>query len=152
MKTRYLITFYFALICNTAFAQPAAVPVKPCVFEWCSAVLPKTAGEKVTGKDNCGNYCSKHGIAVAAPTVPPLPAKPETAIVPKEEVIAQPAKDLLGQAAVSVTLAQDEQGRPVLQAICPVSGFNEYDLKALELGFKQKVVTRGKETFIIYEK
>ena len=44
------------ILLNTASAE--------CTFEWCDAVLPKNIGEKVIGKDNCGNYCSKHGIAV----------------------------------------------------------------------------------------
>ena|SRR3990167_9401102 len=63
MKKLCLTTLYFALLCNTAFAQ-----TKPCVYEWCDARLPK-AGEKVIGKDNCGNVCSKHGIAVETPAV-----------------------------------------------------------------------------------
>ena len=86
------------------------------------------------------------------PTAPPAPANLTATIVPKEGATVTPAKDLLGQAAISVTLAQDEQGRPILQAVCPGAGFNEWDFKALQAGYHAKVVTRGKETFVIYEK
>ena len=63
MKPLILTILLVSIICSTAFAQ-----TKPCAFEWCDARLPK-AGEKVTGKDNCGNVCSKHGIAVETPAV-----------------------------------------------------------------------------------
>ena len=83
-----LLTPILLLFATLAHAQTAAVPVKPCVFEFCNAVLPKTAGEKVTGKDNCGNYCSKHGIAIETPpTASPVAAKPETVIVPGKPAI-----------------------------------------------------------------
>ena len=64
MKLNIALFAFFAFYSTTAFAQT----VKPCVYEWCDARLPK-AGEKVTGKDNCGNICSKHGIAVETPAV-----------------------------------------------------------------------------------
>ena len=108
------------------------------------------------GKDSNGQVCIK--IAKEMPsTVPLLPAVPETAIVPKEEAIVQPAKDLLRSQGtvegITVTLSTNPQGEPVLTAVCPGNpGFNEYDLKALELGFKPKVVKRGEEVLIIYEK
>lgn len=145
------IIYFLFILSIPVFAQPA-----PCIFEWCGAILPKTAGEKVTGKDNCGNYCSKHGIAVAVPTAPPVAAKPETAIVPKEEVIVQPAKDGLGKTGnvegITVTLSTNARNEPVLTAICPASGFNEWDYKMFQAGYKQKVVKRDDEVFIIYEK
>ena len=145
MKTRCLITLYFALLCNAAFAQPA-----PCVFEWCSAVLPKTAGEKVTGKDNCGNYCSKHGIAIeTAPTAPPVAPAPEIA----KPAIAQPAKDLLGQAAISVTLAMNEKNEPILRCECPMTdGLTEWDYRLYSEGYRQKANKVGGVTWIRYEK
>ena len=73
-----------------------------------------------------------------------------------KEPIVQPAKDLLGKTGnvegVSVTLATNEQGQPVLKAFCPPTGFNEWDYKALMAGYRQKVIKRGEQVFIIYEK
>ena len=147
--TKLSLILAYLLLCNIAHAQPAAY--------WCDAPFPPPAGsDRTMGKDSNGQVCIK--IAKEMPsTAPPLPAVPETAIVPKEGAIVQPAKDLLRSQGdvegISVTLSTNPQGEPVLTAICPGNpGFNEYDLKALELGFKQKVVTRGKETFVIYEK
>ena len=71
MKNLILATILLtSTISSIASAQPA---VSPCAFEWCDARLPK-AGEKVIGKDNCGNYCSKHGVAVEI--APPEATKP----------------------------------------------------------------------------
>lgn len=154
MKKLYLITLYLALMCNTAFAQPASV----CVFEFCNAVLPKTAGEKVTGKDNCGNYCSKHGIAVAAPTAPPVTAKPETAIVPKETPIAPPAKDLLRSpgnvGGITVTLSTNAKNEPVMSAFCEKeeTGINRWDVQMYKMGYHQVHKEIGDTVVTSYEK
>ena len=153
MKTPFLfLVFILMLNASQVYAQPAAVPVKPTVPYWCSAPWPPPAGsDRTMGKDSNGQVCIKIAKEMP-PTAPPVPSNLTAVIVPKEGATVTPAKDLLGQAAISVTLAQDEQGRPVLQAICPGSGFNEWDFKALQAGYHAKVVTRGKETFVIYEK
>lgn len=123
------------LTSNVALAQPAPA-------YWCNAPWPPPSGQDRTmGKDSDGHTC----IKIAKPIETP-------ATTPASPAIAPPAKDLPSQAAISVTLAQDEQGRPILQAICPASGFNEWDYKMFQAGFKQKIVKRGEEVFIIYEK
>ena len=149
--TKLSLILAFLLLCNIAHAQPA-----PCVYEWCDTVLPKAVGEKVVGKDNCGNVCSKHGIAVAAPTASPVAAKPETAIVPKEEAIVQPAKDLLRSQGnvegITVTLFTNSKGEPVMSAFCEKGGLTEWDYRMYQDGYKQKVKKVGNQMHVYYEK
>ena len=70
MKPRYLITLYLALLCNTAFAQPAST-------YFCSAPWPPPAGsDRTMGKDSNGQVCIKisRPVEVPGPICPGIPA------------------------------------------------------------------------------
>jgi hypothetical protein len=108
-----------------------------CTFEWCDAPAPTIAGQKVEGKDNCGNYCSKFGIEVVKEVIVEVP----------QECPAQENGNM------SVTLTKDANGNPVFNASCPSSSrFNEWEYKMYQEGFRIKFVKRGDKYFAIYEK
>ena len=150
MKPRYLITLYFALICNTVFAQPAAY--------WCDAPWPPPAGsDRTMGKDSNGQVCIK--IAKEMPFIaPPVAAKPETAIVPGKPAIAQPAKDLLRSQGnvegISVTLSTNAKNEPVLTAVCEKgeTGINRWDVQMYKMGYHQVHTKIGDTVVTSYEK
>ena len=142
MKLNLILCFLLThLTCSMAFAQPAY---------WCDAGWPPPAGsDRTKGKDSDGNVCIKISH-------PPEAVKPKTGEMADKEPIAQPAKDLLGKTGngegIAVTLSTNAEGEPVLRASCPPAGFSEWDYKALMAGYRQKVVKRGEQVFIIYEK
>lgn len=152
MKPQHLIPLYFALLCNTAFAQTAPT-------YWCNAPWPPPVGsDRTIGKDSDGHTCIKIAKPLeTVPTAPPTAAKPETTIVPKEGAIAQPAKDLLRSQGnlegISVTLSTNDRNEPVLTAICPkTDGLTKYDYEMYQHGYKQKAREIGGQLWIYYEK
>ena len=151
MKPQYLITLCFALLCNTAFAQPAST-------YWCNAPWPPPAGsDRTMGKDSDGHTCVKIAKEMP-PTAPPVPAKPETAIVPKEGATVQPAKDLLRSRGnvegISVTLSTNAKGEPVLSAVCEKgeTGINHWDVQMYKMGYHQVHTKIGDTVVTSYEK
>lgn len=124
---KLLLTLIILFVSTTCSAH-----TEGCVFEWCDAILPSVAGEKVVGKDNCGNYCSKHGIEVKV----------------IEKVVEE--KDSTG--GVKITLLKDDEGNPVMIASCPATGINEWDYKLYMEGFIQKSVKKGDFVHIYYSK
>lgn len=124
-----IILILTILLTTTICFSQTTTPPPACIFEWCGALLPTTAGEKTTGKDNCGNYCSKHGIGIATPPT----ASTST--------------------GTTVTLSTNEKGEPVLTAICPAtSTFNEYDFKMHQLGYIRKAKKVAGKMFVYYDK
>lgn len=94
-----------------------------CVYEWCDAILPK-AGEKVEGKDNCGRYCSKHGIEI----------------------------DNTKEKSISITLSKNEKNEPIMKASCPSFGLNKWEAGLIKDGFKAKLKVKKGKVYKIYEK
>ncbi len=134
MVTLLTAGFVLLLITSHCFAQD-------CTTEWCDAKWPPIEGiDRTYGKDNCGNVCIKIAVETTV----------EVIDVVEVEVPAETPKT-----EITVTLKNDENGKPVMTASCPsVIETNQYDAKVecIKAGRKMKLYTRGGKIYSICEK